>query len=415
MNIKYFYILSLLLLSSCSNFLTWHLDKGIHKTKSPSTSTEISTVSDIDTNYDISSKIIWTTSANEGIYGNTAYLNMKKVNNILYSVDTDGLISATSIKDGSIIWQVPTNYNVSSGISVFDDQICLGTMDAKLVCFSIKSLEMNSYIPLVSYIQNRATFAEASTHIEIDLITELASSIEMINNLFLLKLDNDDLYLIDPVTQDIIWKSESQNIPLRTKGASRPGLYNNSVLIARDNGSISSYNQINGTLEWFTLITSRSGRNDLESQRDAEMDILIEDERLYYGHYQGDVTSLDLRTGNIIWSSPFSLTNNLSIKNNSIFGTTTDNILISLDQASGFLNWKVKLNKAATEPFVLGKTVMIFSIDGVLYGYNIDTGKQVYKMDYGFDLHPRTKFIKDQNFVYFQSIDGDIICLQVTQ
>ena len=91
MNIKYFYILSLLLLSSCSNFLTWHLDKGIHKTKSPSTSTEISTVSDIDTNYDISSKIIWTTSANEGIYGNTAYLNMKKVNNILYSVDTDGL------------------------------------------------------------------------------------------------------------------------------------------------------------------------------------------------------------------------------------------------------------------------------------------------------------------------------------
>ena len=113
------------------------------------------------------------------------------------------------------------------------------------------------------------------------------------------------------------------------------------MLLARDNGSISSYNQIDGTLEWFTLITSRSGRNDLESQRDAEMDILIEDERLYYGHYQGDVTSLDLRTGDIIWSSPFSLTNNLSIKNNSIFGSTTDNMLVSLDQASGFLNWKV--------------------------------------------------------------------------
>ena len=183
-------ILLSLILSSCSNFLTWHLDKGIHKTKSPSTSSEISTVTDIDTNHNISSKIIWTTSANGGIYGNTAYLNMKKVNNTLYSVDTDGLISATSTIDGSIIWQVPTNYNVSSGISVLNDQICLGTMDAKLVCFDINSLAVNSYIPLVSYIQNSATFSEANTHIEIDLITELASSIEMINNLFLLKLDN---------------------------------------------------------------------------------------------------------------------------------------------------------------------------------------------------------------------------------
>ena len=58
---------------------------------------------------------------------------------------------------------------------------------------------------------------------------------------------------------------------------------------------------------------------------------------------------------------------------------------------------------------------MVFSVDGVLSGYNIDTGKQVYKMDYGFDLHPRTQFIKDKNLLYFQSIDGDIICLQVTE
>ena len=43
--------------------------------------------------------------------------------------------------------------------------------------------------------------------------------------------------------------------------------------IARDNGSIASYNKVNGSLNWFTITSSRSGRNDLESQRDAEMDI----------------------------------------------------------------------------------------------------------------------------------------------
>ena len=415
MNKKYFYILSLLLVSSCSNILTWHLDKGIHKNSSPSQITKKTKNTEVEPTYNISSNIVWSTSVNGGIYGNTAYMSMVKDNNILYSVDTDGLISAVSSQDGSTIWQVPTNYEISSGPSVLNDKICVGTMNAKLACFDINSLATNSYIPLISYIQNSTTFSEASTYIEIDLITELASPIQMINNLFLLKLDNDDLYLIDSDTQDTIWKSESQNIPLRTKGASKPKLYNNSVLLARDNGSIASYNQINGTLEWFTIISSRSGRNDLESQRDAEMDILIQDERLFYGHYQGDLASLDIRTGDIIWSSPFSFINNLTIKNNSIFGSTTDNMLVSLDQASGFLNWKVNLNESVTEPFVIGKTVMVFSVTGILYGYNIETGNQVYKMDYGYDLHTRTQFIKDKNIIYFQTTDGDIICLQVSQ
>ena len=52
---------------------------------------------------------------------------------------------------------------------------------------------------------------------EVDLITELAAPVVGINNLFLLKLDNDDLYLINPDNAEVIWKSESQNIPLRTQ------------------------------------------------------------------------------------------------------------------------------------------------------------------------------------------------------
>ena len=54
-----------------------------------------------------------------------------------------------------------------------------------------------------------------------------------------------------------------------------PLVQNNTVYIARDNGSLSAYDQTNGTLKWLTIISSRSGRNDLESQRDAEMNILV--------------------------------------------------------------------------------------------------------------------------------------------
>ena len=402
-----------LVLSSCSNILTWHLDMGIHKNKSLKTNST-SQSETIKENYNISSSEIWSTTTNKGMHGNTGYLNTYKKNNLIYSVDSYGLLSAVSTNTGEIAWQIATNYDVSSGISVLNDKVCFGTMDAKLICFGIETLSANSHIPLITSMKNSITFSKGNPDVEIDLITELASPILSVNNLYLLKLDNDDLYLIDPASKDIIWKSESQNIPLRSKGASMPLIQNNTVYIARDNGSLSAYDQTNGTLKWFTIISSRSGRNDLESQRDAEMNILVSNDRLFYGHFQGEIAALDLSSGDIVWSSPLSFINNISIHSSSILGSTTSNVLVSLDKASGFINWKSEVNKDITEPFIIDKIVMIFSTDGTLFGYDIESGEKVYEEEYGYDIHPKTEFIVEKNNIYFQSNDGDTIHLRVS-
>ncbi len=402
-----------LILSSCSNILTWHLDMGIHKNKSLKTnSTSQSEI--IKENYNISSSEIWSTSTNKGMHGNTGYLKTYKKNNLIYSVDSYGLLSAVSTNTGEIAWQIATNYDVSSGISVLNDKVCFGTVDAKLICFGIETLSVNSHIPVITSMKNFTTFSKSNPDVEIDLITELASPILSVNNLYLLKLDNDDLYLIDPASKDIIWKSESQNIPLRSKGASMPLVQNNTVYIARDNGSLSAYDQTNGTLKWFTIISSRSGRNDLESQRDAEMNILVSNDRLFYGHYQGEIAALDLSSGDIVWSSPLSFINNILIHSSSILGSTTSNVLVSLDEASGFINWKSEVNKDITEPFIIDKIVMIFSTDGTLFGYDMESGEKVYEEEYGYNIHPKTEFIVEKNNVYFQSNDGDTIHLRVS-
>ena len=402
-----------LVLSSCSNILTWHLDMGIHKNKSLKTNST-SQSETIKENYNISSSEIWSTSTNKGMHGNTGYLKTYKKNNLIYSVDSYGLLSAVSTNTGEIAWQIATNYDVSSGISVLNDKVCFGTVDAKLICFGIETLSANSHIPLITSMKNFTTFSKSNPDVEIDLITELASPILSVNNLYLLKLDNDDLYLIDPASKDIIWKSESQNIPLRSKGASMPLIQNNTVYIARDNGSLSAYDQTNGILKWFTIISSRSGRNDLESQRDAEMKILVSNDRLFYGHYQGEIAALDLSSGDIVWSSPLSFINNILIHSSSILGSTTSNVLVSLDEASGFINWKSEVNKDITEPFIIDKIVMIFSTDGTLFGYDMESGEKVYEEEYGYDIHPKTEFIVEKNNIYFQSNDGDTIHLRVS-
>ena len=76
-------ILLSLILSSCSNLLTWHLDKGIHK----ETSTQVNSNSEseiIKKNFNVSSTEIWSTSTNSGIHGNTGYLKTYKEDNLIY-------------------------------------------------------------------------------------------------------------------------------------------------------------------------------------------------------------------------------------------------------------------------------------------------------------------------------------------
>ncbi len=405
-----------IVISSCSNLLTWHLDKGIHK--KPIESERIIHDNSVNTsavkNISIRSTTLWSTSVNSAPDGNTGYLRIKKINNTIYTVDNNGLLSAISTEDGDILWQVQTNHDVSSGISVVNNKACIGTVNAKLLCYTLSNLANNRHIPLVTNLQNITTFSEYRADIDINLVTELASPILSINNLFLLKLDNDDLYLIDPVSKDTIWKSESRNIPLRSKGASMPLIHDDNVLIARDNGSIASYNKVNGALNWFTITSSRSGRNDLESQRDAEMDIRVEGNRLFYGHFQGNLTSLDNNSGKIIWSSPFSIVNNISLTSNSIIASTTDNILISVDKTSGFLNWKQKLNDSITEPFIINNLAMIITTSGLLIGHDLDSGSRIFEKDIGLDINHQTQFITDKNKVYFQSENGKIVCLQIT-
>mgnify|MGYP003314032121 FL=1 len=413
---RHFTVIFLLLISSCSNLLTWHLDKGIHRQANLEVNESSNKILDIN----VSSKInitvtpIWSKSVNSGIKGNSAYLHIKEKNNILYTIDTNGLLSAIDLNSGNIKWSVPTNREISSGLSIVNDSICLGTASAKLICHKIDLLASNEHIPLITSLANFTKYSEYPADVEVDLITELAAPIITINNLFLLKLDNDDLYLIDPNDSNVIWKSESQNIPLRTKGASKPLYLNNTVFIARDNGSISSYSATDGTLNWFTIISSRSGRNDLESQRDAEMQISIDNEKLYYGHFQGELTSLDRNTGNIIWTSPFSFISDIIINDNSIYGSTSDKEVVSIDQASGFLNWRSKISSEQfTQPFIIEDLVMAFTTQGTLVAFKKD-GTNIYEEKFDLDLHPQTKFILDGNKLYFQTLDGDIVHFVIT-
>ena len=169
--LKPFIILFLLLMSSCSNLLTWHLDKGIHrqaKIDGNQSSTEQIVDNEVITKVDISATMLWSKSVNSGLEGNSAYLYQEKKNNIIFTVDTDGLLSAIDLTNGNINWSVPTNREVSSGISVINNSICLGTSSAELICHNINLLASNQHTPIITSLSNLTKFSEYPAETKLD-------------------------------------------------------------------------------------------------------------------------------------------------------------------------------------------------------------------------------------------------------
>ena len=78
-------ILLSMILSSCSNFLTWHLDKGIHKNTSQKSNSTVES-DNIKEKYNVLSSEVWSTSTNSGIHGNTGYLKTHKKNKIYKNI-----------------------------------------------------------------------------------------------------------------------------------------------------------------------------------------------------------------------------------------------------------------------------------------------------------------------------------------
>ena len=86
---RHFTVIFLLLISSCSNLLTWHLDKGIHRQANLEVNESPNKIldSNVSSNINITVTPIWSKSVNSGIKGNSAYLHIKEKNNkyIVYS------------------------------------------------------------------------------------------------------------------------------------------------------------------------------------------------------------------------------------------------------------------------------------------------------------------------------------------
>ena len=232
--------------------------------------------------------------------------------------------------------------------------------------------------------------------------------------------DVSKFYTIDIKTGKIIW-NKSNIVP-----------FNSDIKIKDDNfyavdfkNIIRSISIVDGSELWNFKTEETLTRSNTKTS------IIIDEKNVYFNNSVGDITAINLDSGELVWQLPtqsnniiknaFRLSSSQLVMNeNSIIFSNNKNEFYSVDKQTGLINWKNKIN-SNIRPIVIDKFIITVSDKGYLYVIDKTSGNIIRINDLykGYSYKKRIKvsptgFIIAKNKIYLTNDDGQLIITELT-
>ena len=172
----------------------------------------------------------------------------------------------------------------------------------------------------------------------------------------------------------------------------------------------------------------KTEKSFIKSQK--KLSLLIVDDKIFFNNSLGDISAVDIETGNMLWQRPtqtssiyedsFSLkTSDLIASKNLILFSNNKNEFYSLDIKTGSLNWKQKIN-SNLRPTLIGKLIFTITIEGFLVVVDKNNGNIIRSTDIfkKFSNKKRKKikpigFIVGVDKIYLTTSNGRLLVIDI--
>ncbi len=196
--------------------------------------------------------------------------------------------------------------------------------------------------------------------------------------------------------------------------------FKNKIFVVDYKNTLRCYNVQDGSECW-NLQTE-----DSFTISNSKYSLLIIDEMVVFSNSVGDITSVDIESGLIIWQLPTQSSNiinetyNFKISKlvsdgNSIFFSNNKNEIYSVDAKTGIVNWINNLN-SNIKPVLVGNLIFTVSDEGYLYVIEKNKGNIIRVTDLLSNYKPRQRkniqpigFVIGDKNLYLTNSDGKII------
>jgi len=240
------------------------------------------------------------------------------------------------------------------------------------------------------------------------------------DNEFLIVADNiANIYALNINTGELLW-TKKNNAPFN----SQIKIYKNYFYIIDFENTIRAYLLKDGKEIW-----NNKTQNSL-IRSNKKLSLVIVRDKIYFNNSLGDISALDINSGELIWQTPtqnsldydigfFLKTSDIVADNKSLFFSNNQNQFFSLDIETGRLNWKQKIN-SNLRPTIINNFIFTVSLEGYLIIIEKKSGKIIRINDIfnGFKTKKRAKitptgFIMGNENIYLSTNNGRLLVIDI--
>ena len=285
-------------------------------------------------------------------------LQLDTDNGVIFAIDPDGQVSAYKGKER--LWKSKiTKQELTAGVEAAEGIVVVGNRKGQLFAL------------------DQATGEQKWT-------TQLSGAIlspSLIQSDRVITIANDGtIFAHDAVSGQQVWAYKLPNVQFSLRGQPAPvRLDDRTILVASANAYVYGLDVISGVPRFQRRVAISEGRSDIQRLIDIVGDPVVAGQYLVTTSFQGQVTVTDLATQRVVWSEDASSTNRPEVSGDKVFVSTVDGKLNAYSLSTGQLAWQNEelLNRQLSNPVMLGQSLVVGDMDGVIHLLDPASGKLV--------------------------------------
>ena len=285
-------------------------------------------------------------------------LQLDTDNGMIFAIDPDGQVSAYKGKEQ--LWKSKiTKQELTAGVEAAEGIVVVGNRKGQLFAL------------------DQATGSQKWS-------AKLSGAIlspSLIQSGRVITIANDGtVFAHDAVTGQQVWAYKLPNVQFSLRGQPAPvRLDDRTILVASANAYVYALDVISGVPRFQRRVAISEGRSDIQRLIDIVGDPVVAGQYLVTTSFQGQVTVTDLATQRVVWSEDASSTNRPEVSGNKVFVSTVDGKLNAYSLSTGELAWQNEelLNRQLSNPVMLGQSLVVGDLDGVIHLLDPASGKLV--------------------------------------
>lgn len=301
----------------------------------------------------------WSQSIGDGVGHYFSKLSPAVGYGKIFVADRNGLVRALDPENGKALWEQGLEGDVTAklagGISLSYGKVFIGSENAEVIALDE---ETGAVI--------------WRTKVEGEVLSKPLVDEGMV----VVNTSRGILQALDADSGELKWQLSSEVPTLTLRGESSPVSISGGIFWGQANGRLAGALMNNGQMLWQQPIGTPKGATEIDRLVDVDATPVIAGERLYAISYNGNLVSIELRTGQVAWKRSYSSATDFVIDGSQLYLVTDKDHVVAVDIRSGTELWQNQNleYRLLSAPSVVNGYVVVGDSEGYLHWLDPYTG-----------------------------------------